>query len=173
MKWKDKILIPIFLLFFAGGASASEIIWLSDTPPKKISKEIRRGMHGVPSIREKDGTLKKILWIRSGSFPVESKYAHRTNTKNPEIFVLAPDGKRIDGELSQGRRGYVLTFEGNLEGFYNVYLVEKFVVMDTLNIMVAKSEVLSHKCSKGHVGIQEKMPPQIFKDYIPFNTYAV
>jgi len=168
MKWKGRILIAIFLLFFAMGASASEIIWLSNTPPKKISKEIHRGMHGVPFIREKDGTEKKILWMKSGSFPVESKYAHRTNTKNPATFVLSPEGKRIEGQLSHGRRGYAFTFEGNLEGFYNVYLVEKFIEVDTLNIMVAKAEVLSHKCSNGHVGIQKKMPPQILKDYISF-----
>jgi hypothetical protein len=38
MKWKGRILIAIFLLLSVGGASASEIIWLSNAPPKKISK---------------------------------------------------------------------------------------------------------------------------------------
>ena len=168
MKWKGGIIFAISFLFFPVGVSGSEIIWLSKTPPKEISKKIRCGMHGVPFVKDKDGTEKKILWIRAGCIPVQSKYTHRTNTTNPAIFVLGPDGKRIEGELSHGRKGYVFTFEGNLEGFYNVYLVEKFVEGETLNIMIAKAEVLSHKCSNGHVGIQKKMPPKTLKDHIPF-----
>ncbi|MFH1319426.1 MAG: hypothetical protein ABII90_02075 [Bacteroidota bacterium] len=165
---KCKILFAIFLTFYVLGTSASDIIWLSNTPPEKIAKEIRHGMHSVSYIIEKDGTEKKILWIRSGRFPVESKYTDSTNTKIPETFVLSPDGKLIKGELAHSRIGYVLTYEGNIEGFYNSYLTEKFIQGDTLYIMAAKAEVLSHKCSKGHAGIQKKMPPNTLIKHIPF-----
>ncbi len=168
MRLKDRILIAIFLLFFAEGASASENIWLSNTPPKKISKKIRHGMHGVSFIKGNDGREKKILWIRSGSFPVESQYANCTNTKNPVIFVCSPDGKLIKGNVSHGLWGHVLTFEGNMEGFYNVYLFERFVEEETLNIVVAKAEVLSHKCSNGHAGMRKKMLHRTFNEEIPF-----
>jgi len=168
MRLKGRILVAIFLIFFAEWVSASENIWLSNTPPKKISKEILHGMHGVSLIKGKDGREKKILWLRSGSFPVEARYVNCTNTRKPAIFVCSPDGKPIEGNVSPGQWGYVLTFEGNLEGFYNVYLFEKFVEGGTLNIVVAKAEVLSHKCSNGHAGIRKKMPPKIFKDEICF-----
>ncbi len=163
---KCKILCTTFLTLSVMVSSASDIIWLSGTPPEKLTKEIRHGMHGVSYIREKDGTEKKILWIRSGRFPVESEYTD--STKTPEIFVLSPDGKLIEGELLHGQWGYVLTYEGNIEGFYNVYLVERFTKGDTLHIMVSKAEVLSHKCSKGHAGIQKKMPPKTLGKNIPF-----
>ncbi|MDY6856405.1 MAG: hypothetical protein SWO11_17230 [Thermodesulfobacteriota bacterium] len=168
MNWKCGVPIAVFLLFFVIRASASEIIWLSDAPPEKVSKEIRHGMRGVSLINGKDGRERKILWIRSGSFPVESRYVNRTNTKKPVVFVISPNGERIKGELSHSRWGYVLTFEGNMEGFYNVYLFEMFVEGDTLNIMVAKAEVLSHKCSNGHAQIRRKMSPRILQDDIPF-----
>ena len=59
MRLKGKILFAIFLLFFAKWVSASENIWLSNTPPEKISKKIRHGMHGVSLIKGKDGKEKQ------------------------------------------------------------------------------------------------------------------
>jgi len=168
MKLKGKILFVIFLLFFAEGALALENIWLSNTPPKKISKKIRHGMHGVSFVKGQDGKEKKILWIRSGGFPVESRYANCTNTKKSTIAVRSPDGKLIEGNVSHGPLGYVLTFKGDTEGFYNVYLFERFVEGETLNIAVAKAEVLSHKCSNGHAGMRKKMLHRIFKGDVSF-----
>ena len=158
----------IFFILFLSEAPALENIWFSATPPDKISKKIHYGMRGQAYIKDEDGREKKILWIKSGNFPVESPYTDHTSRKKPVFFILSPDKKLIKGELSHGLPGYFLTFEGNLEGFYNLYLIEKFVKKEILNIITAKAEVISHKCSRGHGGMKKKMETKILKQAICF-----
>lgn len=169
MVLKRRISIIFLLLCFVIKLDASEVIWLSGTPPKNVEKKIQKiGMQKLSGFRGKRGKETLILWVRSGTDLLESEYLNSSLTEKPEVFVFSPDKKLIKAELSAGRMGFALTYDGSMEGFYNIYIIERFVHGDTLYVQIAKAEELSHKCRNGHKGIRPKMPPHSFTDNIPF-----
>jgi hypothetical protein len=169
MKFKIAYFICFFLLLFAFGTFASEVIWLSGDPPKKASKQVKSiGMQRLAGFRGKRGKETLILWVRSGTNPIESEYLNSTHTSEPVVFVFSPEEKLIKAELSDGRMGFALTYDGSLEGFYNIYIIERFVHGDTLYVQIAKAEKLSHSCRNGHKGIRPKIPPHSFPGKVPF-----
>ncbi len=158
--------LAIFLII--PSVKATELIWLSNMPPKAVKKEIRfYGMHRLPALRGKDHRIHIIQWIRSGRSPEFSEYVQRTNTGHPELFVFSPSEEPIHAQLLHTKLGYLLSFPDGEEGFYNAYLVEKFVHRDTLTVLVAKAERLSHSCRNGHKGVLKKVPPKIHPQVVP------
>ncbi len=147
---------------------AAKIIWLSNMPPKAVTKDIRYyGMHRLPSFRGKDHNIQIIQWIRAGTSPEHSEYIQKTNTDHPQLFVFSPTEEQIKAQVLHNRLGYIISYPGIEEGFYNVYLLEKFAKNDTLTVMVAKAERLSHSCRNGHKGVLKKVTPKIYPDLIP------
>ncbi len=164
-----KILILSFLLLCSFETFASEVIWLSGIPPKEVAEQIQPiGMQKLAGFRGKRGKETLILWIRSGTNPVISEYLNSTHTEEAEVLVFSPENKIVENKLLNGNKGFALTYDGNMEGFYNIYIIERFVHNDTLYVQVAKAEKLSHKCRNGHKGIRPKMPPLYFPDKVPF-----
>ena len=94
---------------------------------------------------------------RVSSFAAASAKGNGINTM--------PCGERVvtmDYNLSKGDKGYTLTYDWGEEGFYNIYVIEKYVRNDTLFVLIAKAERLHHKCRAGHKGIRKKLPPKTF-----------
>ncbi len=124
-------------------------------------------MRRLPVIYGKQHQANIIQWIRSGKLPENSKYADQYDLFNPELFVFDPNGNRVNGKLVNNDLGFVVTFPGSEDGFYSIYLVEKFVNNDTLNIRVAKTERMNHSCRNGHDKALVRVQPKIYPKQIP------
>ncbi len=166
---KKYILNTYLLLFLTYGLNASETTWLSGTPPKDFTGKITPiGMQKLSGLKGNRGKEVLVLWLREGTSPLESKYLDHSLSEDAQFFVFSPSGELINHDLLKEDNSLAITYDGSMEGFYNIYMLEKFVKNDTLYIQIAKAERLSHKCRNGHKGIIQKMPPQFFNDKIPF-----
>jgi hypothetical protein len=159
-------LIIIYLMMTNLYVLGHESIWLSNTPPPNVEVKTT-GMCRLPVVYGKKRQPNIVQWIRSGQLPENSTYTDQGDLFNPTLFIFDPDGEMINGELIKNNLGYVVTFPGLKDGFYSIYLVEKFVKNDTLNIRVAKTERMHHSCRNGHDKALVRVKPKTFPDHIP------
>jgi hypothetical protein len=162
-----KAAIAGFFILLTANVSASEITWFTDIPPQREMMKKMRFAHGGPVEMGRDGLYIKNLWLQSGGSPQDAEYSHQTRNSATDILLLSPDGNLMNLGLLKKKHGDRFRFEMPQEGFYNLYLVEKFVAENTLNIVVTKAEVLKHQCSKGHDHTAEKMSALSLDD-VPF-----
>ena len=167
MKMMLRALILGFILLSTADVYADEVSWFTDTPPNREMMKKMRFAHGGPVEMGRGGLYIKSLWLRSGTSPGRSEFSLHASSDDPAIILHSPDGKVSDVVPVKNRQGYGFRFEMPQEGFYNLYLVERFVEGDVLNVVVTKAEVLKHNCSKGHDHVLENMPPKSFEE-IPF-----
>jgi hypothetical protein len=130
-------------------APSTDILWLSDTPPKRVraAGHNHDNMDGVMSGDEGDGfhSGAKHLWLRQGEDPARATYLKEAALSSP-ISVLDTRGTRSRvapapmGGLAHAR------FELGEMGFYNAYLVRESVQGDTLRVQLAKAEMLKGTC---------------------------
>ncbi|MGD9488017.1 MAG: hypothetical protein AB7W47_08345 [Calditrichaceae bacterium] len=159
----------IFLIFQGASLKAENTFWISNVPPKDADKKIQPfGMHKISSVpgNGKRGVFHIIQWIRAGTLPGESEYLTGPPSVNARVHLLSPENKLIDCEFEKG----TIIYNGNLEGFYNLYLTKKYVSGDTLHIISAKAERLSHKCQNGHKHVLANLQPKDLKSHIPYEV---
>jgi hypothetical protein len=132
-------------------------LWLSETPPMRGDGArpggARGGMGGMDMGGERGGVPKKRLWVRAGSDPQRSGFAQEDADAPSEILLVTPDSKP-EGEpltgLGDNRAG--LSFEMPRQGYYRLYLTNRKLQGDTLNVNVAKAEITNF----GHGGDEEE-----------------
>ncbi|MGD9898338.1 MAG: hypothetical protein AB7T22_04335 [Calditrichaceae bacterium] len=157
----------VFLIFQNAPLKAENTLWISNMPPKDTDRKIQPfGMHKISSVPVPGmrGTFHIIQWIRGGTLPVESVYLSEAPSANAEIHLLSPENKLIDCKQENG----TIIYDGNPEGFYNLYLTDKYVSGDTLYIINAKAERLSHKCQNGHKHVLANLQPKDLKSHITY-----
>ena len=170
MKRKLIVFIMLLLCCLISEIFASDIIWLSNTPPPQSRDSYQTyGMHRLSSIRERRGNVKLLCWIRSGTLPESSRYLTNINPDETVSLVFSPDGKPVKNQVSAYNGEYALSYEGIEEGFYNAYLLKQFIQGDTLFVINAKAELLTHSCRNGHdKALLKKIEPRIYPEHIPF-----
>lgn len=139
-------------------AFAAKVHWLSDTPPDRESAKRLRDVHGGPVLVGRDGAYTKMLWLREGEDIEQSPYIFASQL---QLLLMDPEGK-IKETTFEGQKHSFVAFKMPDEGFYNLYMIEKSVDQETLNVKVAKAEALKHNCREGHDDMQAKMPPKHF-----------
>ncbi|MCP5063214.1 MAG: hypothetical protein GY936_12220 [Ignavibacteriae bacterium] len=160
--------IAIYCIISNLNLFGQENIWFSNTPPLQAIEKVKTtGMRRLPVVYGKRRQVNIIQWIRSGKLPENSKYIMQNDLKNPELFVFDPDGLDVNGKLAENELGFVVSFPGRKDGFYSIYLVEKFVKNDTLNIRVAKTERMHHSCREGHDKALVRVQPKTYPEHIP------
>jgi hypothetical protein len=160
--------IVICLLTTNFSLFGQEHIWFSNTPPSHVVKKVKTtGMRRLPVVYGKGHQANIIQWIRSGNLPENSKYVNKNDLSNPELFVFDPEGNEVKAKLLTNELGFIVTFPGNKDGFYSIYLLEEFVKNDTLFIRVAKTERMNHSCRTGHDKALVRVQPKIYSEQIP------
>ncbi|MFN3480724.1 MAG: hypothetical protein ACK415_10110 [Thermodesulfovibrionales bacterium] len=76
-------------------------------------------------------------------------------SENAMAFALRPDGSIIEARLNHDEGVWSVTFDtrpmdGTMDGIFNLYVIDKSIVDDTLLIRVAKLSVINHSCGWGH-----------------------
>jgi len=146
---------------------AQEINWFSNMPPEGEKKIVTNGMHRLSSIKGKRGQSSIIQWLRQGTNPEEAKYIQLSDSLAFDYQLFSPSKKQLKGELiTKGGKSFFM-YASKEEGYYNAYLIQKEVVGDTLNITVAKSEMLNHSCRNGHKLVRGIVGPHIYPETIP------
>jgi hypothetical protein len=139
------------------GARSGGAIWLSDTPPMRgdgaRSGGSRSGMGGMEMGGERGGVPKKRLWLRAGNDPQRSGFAQEDTDAPAEVLLVTPNSKPEGEPLpSAGEEHAGLSFEMPTQGFYRLYLTQRKLQGDTLNVNVAKAEITNF----GHGGDEEE-----------------
>lgn len=142
---------------------AENSIWFSNKPPSDDKRSAPNGMHGLSAVRGKRGMMFIKQWLRDGYNPHTSKYISLTDTNNFEFYIYSPKGKGDVGEFNNN----CLSYASKEEGYYNGYMVLKYVSNDTLYVDIAKAEMLNHSCRNGHVNERKKIGPDIYPKTIP------
>lgn len=120
------------------------ILWLSDSPPERGDATRRGGMGGMMGMGGGDrrGPPTKRLWLRAGTDPQKSGFAHDDAESETEIRLVTPQGKP-EGELlppaEDGKKN--LSFDMPVEGYYRLYFTHRKLQGDTLNVSVAKADI--------------------------------
>ena len=160
--------VVIILISVNFSLIAQKNIWLSNTPPREVEKKIEKtGMRRLPVIYGKRHQANIIQWIRSGELPATSEYVKENALKNPQLFIFDEDGKEVKGELLTNDLGFIITFPATKDGYYLIYLLQKYVKDDTLNISVAKVERMFHSCRNGHDKALIRVEAKTYPEQIP------
>jgi len=169
MNKKFQIIIFLLLIFSASKLEAQEVIWLSNSPPAHKKKaSATYGMHKLSALRGKRGSMSVVQWVRSGHSVEGSRYITKDFGQELSPYIFSPSGEKIEAKFEVGEKETSLSYNGNLEGFYNEYLVGKKIGGDTLYITVAKAELLNHVCRNGHKHVLKGLPAKIYPKEIPF-----
>lgn len=151
-------------MVWAASLSASPTYWLSDVAPTKELAKKMRSSHGGLVMRGKRGMYIKRLWLRQGEGPHDSTYVPRSDAP---LLLVDPDVKLM--EMAFGNNGFAdVTFDMPVEGFYNVFMIDRRVEDGRLQVSVIKNESLNHSCRAGHDHIEPKMPP-LYYDGAPID----
>ena len=137
------------------GARSGGALWLSDTPPMRGDGASRGGMGGMGGMGmggERGGVPKKRLWLRAGNDPQRSGFAQQDTDASPEILLVTPDGNPEGEALPSSEERAGLSFEMPTQGYYRLYLTQRKLQGDTLNINVSKAEITNF----GHGGDEEE-----------------
>ena len=159
--------ILLVYLFLIQPLVAQEISWFSNMPPEGEKKIVTNGMHRLSSIKGKRGQSSIIQWLRKGTNPEEAKYIQISEEDDFEFYLFSPSKKQLKDKLISKEGKSFFMYSSKEEGYYNAYLIQKEVVGDTLNITVAKSEMLNHSCRNGHKLIRGIVGPHIYPEAIP------
>jgi hypothetical protein len=112
------------------------------------------GMGGMEMGGERGGVPKKRLWLRAGNDPQRSGFAQQDDDAPSEVLLFTPSGKPEGETLPTSEDGKSnLTFEMPTQGFYRLYLTQRKLQGDTLNVNVAKAEISNF----GHGGDVDEM----------------
>lgn len=130
------------------GARADAPLWLSDMPPQRGDAARPPGSRGGMDMGamemggERGGPRLKRLWLRAGDEPRKSGFAGADAAAPPELLLVAPQGKPEGEPLPPtGDGGRHLAFPMPVQGFYRLYVTQRKLVGDTLQVSVAKAEV--------------------------------
>ncbi len=165
-----KILIIFTVILFTNNLSAQRenVIWLSNQPPKERLKEIRpNGMHKLSSIRAERGKVNIVQWLKKGNSVLNSSYIIDDNYLDSNIYCFSPNGKLQKAIFNTDQKHKEICFKNPLEGYYNLYFVEKQIKNDTLFVNIAKAELLNHSCRNGHKDVDKKIISETYPEYIP------
>jgi hypothetical protein len=157
--WQGTLLL---LVLCSQSGFASELLWLSDTPPDEESASHLHRSHGGPVERGARGVMRKRLWLRSGEMPAEAVYVAPEGELTARL--LKPDKEHSQPDRPVKDQRAQLLFDMPDEGFYNAYLTRRLVENNTLEIVTAKAEVLKHSCREGHDHVEDLMPPNHLSD---------
>lgn len=74
---------------------------------------------------------------------------------NAEAFYLRPDGSRVSAAISKEKGVAALRIDhrpldGSQDGIYTVYVIDRKVENDVLQVQTAKMYLINHTCSWGH-----------------------
>ncbi|MDD3721440.1 MAG: hypothetical protein PHW92_02985 [Lutibacter sp.] len=161
--------IRVFLvcLFLIQPVVAQEISWFSNMPPKGEKKIVTNGMHRLSSIKGKRGQSSIIQWLRIGTNLENAAYIQIPDSEDFDFQLFSPSKKQVEEKLiTKGGKSF-FSYANKEEGYYNAYLTHKEVLGDTLNITVAKSEMLNHSCRNGHKLVRGIVGPHIYPEIIP------
>ena len=152
------------LLAWAGLSCASPAYWLSDVAPTAELAQKMRSSHGGLVMRGKRGMYIKRLWLREGSGPHDSSYARGSDAS---LLLVDPQGKKTEMSFNQGVFAD-LFFDMPEEGFYNLFMIDRQVEDERLQVSVVKNESLNHSCRAGHDHIEPLLPP-LYHDGAPID----
>lgn len=130
-------------------SSPAEAMYLSENPPTAHYHG-----HGERRNGRRDGGTGNHSEHRAT--PVKKIYLNIPDlSDNAEAYVMRPDGTITEGIVNHYEGMWSVTFDtkpmdGSMDGIFNVYVVDKQVVGNTLLIMVAKMHVINHSCGWGH-----------------------
>ncbi|MDH4231869.1 MAG: hypothetical protein OEW04_07540 [Nitrospirota bacterium] len=146
MKNHPLIVLVIVLMTVAcsqpASAGSGEEIFLSESPPRGHSHGKSRG--GEQGHSEHRAAPVKKFYLNTHAI-----------SDNAAAYVLRPDGTMTKGTLSHGEDGWSVTFDtrpldSSMDGVFNVYIVDREVVDQTLLLKVAKMNMINHSCDWGH-----------------------
>lgn len=132
------------------GGGRETLLWLTDAPMQRDGKGGGRpGAGGRPTgtgMAEggKDGMPTKRVWLRAGGSPKTARPA----TAEESALVQGPDGKTSEIAAEPHGGPYNVKFPTPAQGSYNIYFSRRALSQDTLNVSLAKAEVMS--ASMGH-----------------------
>ena len=159
------VLLISFFLFTP--LAAQEISWFSNMPPDGEKNIVTNGMHRLSSKKGKRGQSSIIQWLRKGTSPEESAYISISEEDEVEFYLFSPSKKQIEGKLISKKGKSFFSYVSKEEGYYNGYLIQKEITRDTLNISIAKSELLNHSCRNGHKLVRGIVGPHLYPNIIP------
>ena len=146
---------------------AQEVLWFSNTPPKHEKKITTSGMHRLSAIKGKRGRSSVIQWLRKGNSVENAVYSEIVDEENFEFYLFSPTQKKIESEFTTKHISSFFMYSSKEEGYYNGYFISKKVIGDTLQVIIAKSEMLNHSCRNGHKNISRIIDPFIYPETIP------
>lgn len=138
----------------AGAAGQSDLLWLSDTPPKRTrpAADAGYGRHGDGMATAAPGEegaglggSVKRLWLRQGDDPVGAAYLGPEAAAGP-IRLLDAKGRQAQAPLSSSGGLAQVRHELADLGFSNAYLTRTAVRDAVLRVQVAKAELLRGTC---------------------------
>lgn len=159
--------ILLISLFLFNPLVAQEISWFSNMPPDGEKNIVTSGMHRLSSKPGKRGQSSIIQWLRKGTNPEEAEYVQISEEEDFEFYLFSPSKKQLEEKLTTKEGKSFFSFVSKEEGYYNAYLIQKEIFGDTLNITVAKSELLNHSCRNGHKLVRGIVGPHIYPKIIP------
>ena len=184
---KNYIYIGFYIFFFISLTGvAQEPVWLSNQPPKSMKKIIKTsGMHRYSSFKKKRGkskhsakkqgkktsykpsSTKYVHWIRQGASVDKAPYICLPDSMEYDLVMMSPERKKAPVKYVKDSVCYI-TFHLDEEGYYNAYLITKQGLGDTLQVNIAKAELLSHSCRNGHHKKLEARPVQFYPEITDF-----
>jgi hypothetical protein len=152
----------MFFLLCSQSTYAVEPLWLSDAPPDEAAASNQSRSHGGPVERGPQGVFRKRLWVRSGETPADAAYVAPQGELSAQL--ITPDHKQAELKQLVKDQQAQLLFKMPDEGFYNAYLTQRLVENNTLEITIAKAEVLKHSCREGHDHVKDLISPNHLPD---------
>lgn len=144
------------------GGVGDSVLWLSDLPAQRreggrggrpAGANPMGGMAGMSGMGDMSGmgapgsVPNKRLWLRAGSNPLTARSA----TSADSAFLLDVQGQQGVLEVEAHGGPYNVSFPMPDAGVYNVYFMQQAVDQETLNLTVAKAEVMR---SAGHAKVE-------------------
>jgi hypothetical protein len=147
---------------------ADQLLWLTDARPARntpvTEQDHAAGTASAADEVDLPQSESKRLWLRRGNDPLRASYV-AADAVAGEVHLLDRHGDRIP--LAPGVKAIPFHVTMTLDelGFYNAYLVERKVQSDTLQVEIAKFEVLKGTCCKK--GIEQEQTRALSDAEIP------
>jgi len=164
------LFLVLSLLLFLSGLTGQdpEVLWLSNLPPDERQGEIRAsGMHKLSSTSAGRRQVKVVQWVRNGNNVLHADYVLNSELPDAEFYCFTPLGELQSCGVDSSSTYLEPGFSNLVEGYYNLYLIQKEVRNDTLFVQIAKAELLNHACRNGHKDVDKKIRPRIYPELIP------
>ena len=113
------------------------------------------------------GNVKLVQWICHGKQVLNSNYVLNSEHLDAEFYCYSPLGDLQACGIDSSIVFKEISFGNQIEGYYNLYLIQKSVRNDTLFVQAAKAELLNHSCRNGHKDVDKKIMSQIHPETIP------